>query len=203
MARTKIKFADGLSRCGWVTDDPLYIAYHDHEWGVPHVDDSRMYEFLLLESMQAGLSWLTILKKRENFRRAFAEFNAQRVARFSEKKFEQLMQDAGIIRNAAKIRAAINNARLFLKVQKEFGSFLEYSRLFIKQSARINHWKKLSAVPATTPESDAFARDLKQRGFKFVGSTVIYAHMQAVGLVNDHTVDCFRHAPVSKLMRDL
>lgn len=178
-------------RCGWVGDDPLYIAYHDTEWGVPVFDDRLLFEFLILEGAQAGLSWLTVLRKRENYRKAFAGFDPVRVARFTEKKIQALLMDPGIIRNRLKIRAAVTNARAFLKVQEEFGSFSEYSRRFVKR--RRNRFKTIEELPATTPESAAMSKDLSRRGFKFVGPTIVYAHMQAVGMVNDHLLGCFRY----------
>ncbi len=181
-----------ITRCGWLNNDPLYIKYHDEEWGVPVHDDQKMFEFLLLETFQAGLSWFTILKKRENFREAFAEFNYKKIAHFSDEDFERLMNDSGIIRNKLKIRAAINNALRFMEVQKEFGSFCKYIWGFVDHKPIINKPKTLKDVPATSPISDALSKDLKKRGFKFVGSTTIYAHMQACGMVNDHTIDCFR-----------
>lgn len=179
-------------RCGWVSNDPLYIQYHDGEWGVPVYDDQKMFEFLLLETFQAGLSWFTILKKRENFRNAFAGFDYQSVARFDENDVERLMNDAGIIRNKLKIKAAINNGQRYMEVQQEFGSFCRYIWGFVNHTPIVNKPESLKAVPTTTPVSDALSKDLKKRGFKFVGSTTMYAHMQACGMVNDHTVDCFR-----------
>lgn len=179
------------TRCGWVNEDPLYIKYHDEEWGVPVHDDQKMFEFLVLETFQAGLSWYTILKKRENFRKAFDHFNYKKVAKYGEPKVEELLQDAGIIRNQQKIRAAINNAQRFKEVQKEFGSFCKYIWGFVDGKPIVNQWKSLKEVPATTPISDALSKDLKKRGFKFVGSTTIYAHMQASGVVNDHIEGCF------------
>jgi DNA-3-methyladenine glycosylase I len=164
---------------------------------VPVRDDLRLFEFLVLESAQAGLSWMTVLRKRENYRRAFSGFDPRKIARYDARKVERLMNDAGIIRNRMKIEATINNARAFLRVQKEFGSFTDYSWAFVDGRPVVNRWRRMKQVPATTPVSDAFSRDLKQRGFKFLGSTVVYAHMQAVGMVNDHTVDCFRHHAVS------
>ncbi len=181
------------TRCGWVNEDPLYIKYHDEEWGVPVHDDQKMFEFLVLETFQAGLSWYTILKKRENFRKAFDYFNYKKVAKYGEPKVEELLQDAGIIRNQQKIRAAINNAQQFMEVQKEFGSFCKYIWGFVDDKPIVNRWKSLKEVPATTPISDALSKDLKKRGFKFVGSTTIYAHMQASGIVNDHVEGCFRY----------
>jgi len=184
------------SRCDWAGDDPLYVAYHDREWGVPVHDDRLLFEFLVLEGAQAGLSWLTILKKRENFRRAFAGFEPRKVARFDRRKVARLLEDAGIIRNRLKIESAITNARAFLKVQREFGSFDDYQWAFVGGQPRRNRWRRLEEVPAHTPESDALSRDLRQRGFRFVGSTICYAHMQAVGMVNDHLTSCFRYRAI-------
>ena len=180
-------------RCGWVGTKPHFIPYHDEEWGVPVHDDRRHFEMLILEGAQAGLSWSTILLRRDGYRRAFAGFDPIKVARFDDRKKAMLLQDTGIIRNRLKIESAVTNARAFLKVQDEFESFDTYVWEFVGGAPKINHWKDMSRVPATTPESDALSKDLKQRGFRFVGSTVIYAHMQATGLVNDHTTDCFRH----------
>jgi len=190
-----------LVRCGWCGTDPLYVAYHDTEWGVPVHDDRMLFEFLILEGAQAGLSWITILKKREAYRRAFAGFDAGKVARFGPRQVERLLADAGIVRNRLKIEAAINNARHFLAVQEEFGSFDEYVWRFVDGRPIVNRRKTLKQVPASTPESDALSRDLKARGFKFVGSTICYAHMQATGMVNDHLTGCFRHAEVARLQR--
>lgn len=186
-------------RCGWCGTDPTYVAYHDEEWGVPVHDDRVLFEFLLLEGAQAGLSWSTILRKRETYRRAFDRFDPRKVARYDQKKIEALMADAGIVRNRAKIESAIKNAKAFLEVQKEFGSFDAYQWRFVDGRPLQNRRRRLGDVPATTPESDAMSKDLKRRGFGFVGSTIIYAHMQAVGMVNDHLLDCFRHREVSKL----
>ncbi|TDQ30279.1 DNA-3-methyladenine glycosylase I [Tenacibaculum caenipelagi] len=183
-------------RCFWVSDDPLYIEYHDTEWGVPVYDDDKLFEFLILETFQAGLSWITILKKRENFRKAFDNFDYQKIANYSEDKYEELLQDEGIIRNKLKIKATITNAQLFMKVQEEFGSFSKYIWSFVDGNPIKNKFAKREEVPATTELSDAISKDLKKRGFKFVGSTVIYAHMQATGMVNDHTTDCFRYHEV-------
>jgi DNA-3-methyladenine glycosylase I len=188
-------------RCAWVGSDPIYIEYHDKEWGVPVHDDKRLFEFLILEGAQAGLSWLTILKRRENYKKAFADFDVEKVARFSEKKIKKLLTDPGIIRNELKVRSAVTNAQAFLKIQEEFGSFDAYSWQFVGGKCKINKWKAMNDLPATTKKSDAFSKDLKKRGFKFVGSTIIYAHMQAVGMVNDHTTDCFRFKELSKLNR--
>jgi DNA-3-methyladenine glycosylase I len=190
-----------LVRCGWCGTDPLYVAYHDTEWGVPVHDDRMLFEFLILEGAQAGLSWITILKKREAYRRAFAGFDAGKVARYGPHQVERLLADAGIVRNRLKIEAAINNARLFLAVQEEFGSFDAYVWRFVDGRPIVNRWRTLKQVPASTPESDALSRDLKSRGFKFVGSTICYAHMQATGMVNDHLTGCFRHAEVARLQR--
>ncbi|MDT7832359.1 DNA-3-methyladenine glycosylase I [Flavobacteriaceae bacterium S356] len=184
------------TRCFWVSDDPLYIEYHDKEWGVPVYDDDRLFEFLILETFQAGLSWITVLKKRENFRKAFDNFDYKKIATYPESKYESLLQDAGIIRNKLKIRATISNAQAFMKVQEEFGSFSTYIWKFTEGKPITNVFKKREEVPATTELSDAISKDLKKRGFKFVGSTVIYAHMQATGMVNDHTTDCFRYKEV-------
>jgi DNA-3-methyladenine glycosylase I len=184
-----------VRRCTWSEGiDPLYERYHDTEWGVPVRDDLKHFEFLLLEGAQAGLSWWTILRKRENYRRAFAGFDPSKVARFDARSVTRLMQDAGIVRNRQKIEAAIGNARGFLEIQEEFGSFDAYVWPFVGGAPLMNRWRKQSEVPATTSESDALSADLKKRGFKFVGSTIIYAHMQATGLVNDHLLSCFVRA---------
>jgi DNA-3-methyladenine glycosylase I len=179
------------NRCAWASSDPLYIAYHDEEWGRPVHDDRRIFEFLILEGMQAGLSWLTVLRKRENFRRAFDGFDAQKIARYDQKKIAALMLDASIIRNRLKINGAVKNARAFLSVQKEFGTFDTYIWQFVGGKPLCHAFKKMSNIPASTKESDAMSRDLKKRGFIFVGSTICYAHMQASGMVNDHLVSCF------------
>lgn len=186
-------------RCPWAADDPLYIAYHDREWGVPLHDDRALFEFLVLEGAQAGLSWLTILRKRENYRRAFDGFDPAAVARFDEARVAALLDDPGIIRNRLKINAAVGNARAFLKVQDEFGSFAAYMWAFVGGRPIVNRWESLRQVPAQTTESRALSQDLKRRGFSFVGPTIMYAHMQAVGMVNDHLVGCFRHAAVVSL----
>ena len=178
-------------RCGWCEKDDLYRAYHDHEWGKPVFDDDTIFEFLVLESFQAGLSWYTILKKRENFKNAFDDFNYEKIAEYTDEKAEELMQNPGIIRNRLKILATVNNAKRFLEVQKEFGTFSEYIWSFVGGKPIINHPKTLKDVPATSEISDALAKDLKKRGFKFLGSTVVYAHMQATGMVNDHLADCW------------
>ncbi|WP_271406723.1 DNA-3-methyladenine glycosylase I [Tenacibaculum soleae] len=181
------------NRCFWVSDDPLYVAYHDKEWGVPVYDDKTLFEFLILETFQAGLSWITILKKRENFRKAFDNFDCNKVANYKEDKYEELLMDAGIIRNKLKIKSAISNAQLFIGVQEEFGSFSKFFWSYTNEKPIVNHFNKREDVPATTALSDKISKDLKKRGFKFVGSTVIYAYMQATGMVNDHTTDCFRY----------
>jgi DNA-3-methyladenine glycosylase I len=190
-----------LHRCGWCGTDPLYVAYHDTEWGVPVHDDRLLFEFLILEGAQAGLSWITILRKRENYRRAFAGFDAEKVARYSPRQIERLLADPGIVRNRLKVQAAVNNAQRFLDVQEAFGSFDAYIWRFVDGKPIVNRRKSLSQIPARTQESDALGKDLKARGFKFVGSTICYAHMQATGMVNDHIVDCFRHAEVARPKR--
>lgn len=189
-----------IERCGWSANgDEQYIAYHDAEWGVPVHEDRKQFEFLTLESAQAGLSWATVLRKRENYRRAFADFDPEKVARFTAKQIEKLLADPGIIRNRLKVAAAVTNAREFLAVQEEFGTFDKYIWSFVDGRPIRNTWVTMKQVPATSKESDALSKDLKQRGFKFVGSTIMYAHMQAVGMVNDHLVSCFRHKVVAKL----
>jgi len=182
-----------ITRC-FGGDDPLYIKYHDTEWGVPNHDDRHLFEMLVLEGAQAGLSWSTVLNKRENYRKAFDNFNAERMARYNAKKVRELLKNAGIIRNRLKIESAIQNAKAFLKVRAEFGKFDTYIWQFIGSAPRQNRWRALKEVPARTAESDAMCKDLKKRGFNFVGSTICYAFMQAVGMVNDHPVTCFRHA---------
>ena len=182
-----------LQRCPWLDlDKPDYVAYHDREWGVPVHDDRKHFEFLTLESAQAGLSWYTVLRKRTNYRKAFAEFDPAEVARFSAAKVEQMLQDPGLIRNRRKIGAAVENARRFLAVQDEFGSFNAYIWRFVDGRPIVNEFRTRADLPATSRESDALSKDLKSRGFKFIGSTIIYAHMQATGMVNDHVLDCFR-----------
>ena len=180
-------------RCGWCGDDPLYCRYHDSEWGVPLHDDQALFEFLILEGAQAGLSWITILRKRENYRAAFDNFDAARIARYNASKIESLLQDPGIVRNRLKVGAAVTNAQKFLDVQNEFGSFDAFIWRFVDGKPRQNAWRSLAEIPASTPESDAMSRELKRRGFRFAGSTICYALMQATGMVNDHTTDCFRH----------
>lgn len=183
-------------RCPWCLKFEQYIQYHDEEWGVPVHDDHVHFEFLILEGAQAGLSWSTILKKREGYRRNFADFDPVKVSRFTEKRIEKILQDPGIVRNKLKVQAAVNNARRFLEVQKEFGSFDRYIWGFVNHNPIVNQWKTLQQIPATTVESDALSKDLINRGFKFVGSTVIYAHMQACGLVNNHLIDCWKYKTV-------
>ncbi|WP_166385790.1 MULTISPECIES: DNA-3-methyladenine glycosylase I [unclassified Polaribacter] len=179
-------------RCFWVTDSDLYKKYHDEEWGVPVYDDNILFEFLILETFQAGLSWITILNKRENFRVAFDQFDYKKIATYSESKYESLLLDSGIIRNKLKIKSAITNAQLFIEIQEEFGSFSKFIWSYVNNKPIINKFDNREEVPATTALSDKISKDLKKRGFIFVGSTVIYAYMQAVGLVNDHTTDCFK-----------
>jgi DNA-3-methyladenine glycosylase I len=185
-----------IKRCGWSSGLEIYERYHDQEWGVPVHDDQKIFEFLVLESAQAGLSWLIVLRKRENYRRLFAGFDPKKVARFTEEDVKRLLQDAGIIRNCMKIEAAINNAKRFLEIQKEFGSFAKYIWSFVNHKPIVNKWKTLKQLPAISKEAEALAKDLKERGFKFLGPTVIYAHMQATGMVNDHLTDCFRYKKV-------
>lgn len=180
-------------RCAWCGSDPLYVRYHDEEWGVPVHDDCRHFEFLTLEGAQAGLSWITILRKRENYRAAFANFDPERVARFGQREIERLLHNPGIVRNRLKIEAAVTNARAFLGVRDAFGGFDRYVWAFVGGKPLQNRWARPRDVPAATPESEALSRDLKRRGFAFVGPTIVYAHMQASGMVNDHLVDCFRH----------
>jgi DNA-3-methyladenine glycosylase I len=185
-------------RCQWCGTDPLYVRYHDEEWGVPVHDDRKHFEFLILEGAQAGLSWITILRKREAYREAFAGFNAERVARFDRRTVKSLLGNAGIVRNRLKIESAISNARAFLDVQEEFGGFDNYLWRFVGGRPIVNRWEYMKQLPARTVQSDALSADLKQRGFRFVGSTIMYAHMQAVGLVNDHTVNCFRYRALTR-----
>lgn len=184
--------SDSPFRCPWCGTDPLYVKYHDQEWGVPIHDDAKHFEFLLLETQQAGLSWITILRKRENYRNAFAGFNPEKIARFTEKDEARLLLDASIIRNRQKIRAALKNARAFLAVQEEFSSFDQYIWRFVDGNPVINRWSEQAQLPASSALSDTLAKDMKKRGFSFVGSITLYAHLQAIGVVNDHLVDCFR-----------
>ena len=187
-------------RCGWVNaSDALMLDYHDREWGLPVHEDRKHFEFLVLEAAQAGLSWAIVLRKREGYRRAFSGFDPQKVARYTDQRIDKLTLDPSIIRNRMKIEAAVRNAREFLAVQEEFGSFDAYCWRFVDGRPRLNRWKTMKDIPATSAESDAFSKDLKKRGFSFVGSTVIYAHMQAVGMVNDHLIDCFRYREVRRL----
>jgi DNA-3-methyladenine glycosylase I len=187
-----------MKRCAWAGDDALYQKYHDTEWGVPVHDDQRLFEFLILEGAQAGLSWITILRKRENYRAAFDGFDARRIARYDADKIESLLKDTGIVRNRLKIQSAVINAQRFLQVQDEFGSFDRFIWQFVDGATIQNKRRSMADIPASTPESDAMSKELKRRGFKFVGSTICYAHMQATGMVNDHTTECFRH---KELMR--
>jgi DNA-3-methyladenine glycosylase I len=183
---------ENKTRCGWCLSSDLYKEYHDQEWGTPVYDDATLFEFLILETFQAGLSWITILNKRENFRKAFDNFDYKKIAQYSEDKIEELLLDAGIIRNKLKVRSAVSNAIAFIKIQEEFGSFSDYIWKFTDGKPIVNNPKTLKDVPATTPLSDEISKDLKKRGFKFVGSTVIYAHMQATGMVDDHVEDCWK-----------
>jgi len=185
-------------RCKWCGSDPLYIAYHDDEWGVPVYDDRRLFEFLILEGAQAGLSWLTILRKRENYRKAFHDFDPVKIAAYSQSDIDRLLADSGIVRNRLKIEAAIKNARGVLEIKKEFGSFSAYLWRYVDGCPKQNHWVSMQQLPSKTEESDLMSKELKKRGFNFVGSTICYSLMQAVGMVNDHTVDCYRYAEIAK-----
>ncbi len=189
---------DGKTRCGWCLKFEQYVAYHDEEWGVPVHDDRKHFEFLILEGAQAGLSWATILKKRDGYRKVFADFDPSKVSRFTPARIEKILLDPGVVRNRLKVQAAVNNAKKFLEVQKECGTFDEYIWSFVGGKSIVNRWKRLSEIPATSEESDKLSADLIKRGFKFVGSTVIYAHMQACGLINDHLVDCWRYRALAK-----
>lgn len=197
----KIHYFRGMDkkRCGWCLGDPLYISYHDHEWGVPVYNDNKLFEFLILETFQAGLSWITILRKRENFRKAFDDFNYKKIAKYNENKINLLLQDAGIIRNKLKIRATVTNAQNFIKIQEENGSFSKYIWSFVNGKPIQNELQNYKLAPPNTPISDKISKDMKKRGFKFVGSTVIYAHMQATGMVNDHEISCFRYNEVKSI----
>jgi len=188
-------------RCTWAGDDPLYVEYHDKEWGVPARDDQRLFEFLVLEGAQAGLSWITILRKREAYREAFWGFDPERVARFGSKEINKLLKNPGIVRNRLKLESAVTNARAFLRVQEEYDGFAPFIWQFVGDSPIVNRWKSLKQVPARTHESDRMSKDLQKRGFKFVGSTICYAFMQAVGMVNDHMVDCFRYREIRRSPR--
>ncbi|RLD62966.1 MAG: DNA-3-methyladenine glycosylase I [Bacteroidetes bacterium] len=183
-------------RCAWTANNPFHNEYHDTEWGVPLRNDQKLFEFLILDAFQAGLSWLTILKKRDNFRKAFDNFDPKKVALYNENKIQELLNNAGIIRNKLKVRSSITNARIFLKIQKEYGSFDKYIWQFVDHKPIINKWERIEDVPVSTKESDAMSIDLKKRGFKFVGTTICYAFMQAAGMVNDHTTDCFRYVEI-------
>jgi len=191
MAKLLPPISDNKTRCGWVGNKPYFIAYHDQEWGVPIHDDRKHFEMLLLEGAQAGLTWETILLRRDGYRRVFAEFDPKQVSRFTAKKKAVLLKNPGIIRNRLKIDSAVTNAQAFLTVQEEFGSFDRYVWQFVEGKLKVNRWARMSQVPAMSPESDALSKDLKKRGFRFVGSTIVYAYMQAAGLVNDHMIDCF------------
>jgi len=185
-------------RCDWAGNHPIYIRYHDNEWGVPVYDDRLLFEFLVLEGAQAGLSWLTVLKKRAHYQKLFDNFDVEKISKYNKRKIASLLKDAGIIRNRLKIESAIRNAKAFLKVQEEFGSFSNYQWQFVGNKPIQNSWKSIKKLPAKTKKSDTMSQDLKKRGFNFVGSTIIYAHMQAVGMVNDHLMDCFRHKEVKR-----
>jgi DNA-3-methyladenine glycosylase I len=188
-----------IVRCGWSVSDPLYIEYHDQEWGTPSHDDRHLFEMLILEGAQAGLSWITILRKREAYKKAFDNFTPEKVARYTDSKVAKLLADPSIVRNRAKIAAAVGNAQAFLKVREEFGSFDKYIWQFVGGKPMVNKWKRLKQIPAETKESQAMSKDLKARGFRFVGPTICYAFMQAVGMVNDHVTDCFRYREVQRL----
>ena len=190
-------------RCEWAGSDPLYVSYHDIEWGTPVFDDRVLFEFLILEGMQAGLSWLTILRKRENFRNAFDNFDVSKIANYTEKDINRLLNNDGIIRNRLKISAAIENARQFLKVQEKYGKFSNYIWSFVNHKPVINKWTSMKDIPATTPVSEKMSKELKKQGFKFVGSTICYALMQATGMVNDHLVDCFRYSQLISTKKQL
>ena len=190
-----------LSRCAWAGDDPLYQKYHDKEWGVPLHSDKKLFEFLILEGMQAGLSWITILKKRQAFREAFDGFDFNKVAKYQDRKIEQLLDNPGIIRNKLRVNAAVTNAQAFIRIRKEFGTFNKYIWQFVDHQPLQNSWKNLQEMPAKTPLAETITRDLKKRGFSFVGPTIVYSHMQATGMVNDHTRDCFRHQEIRELSK--
>lgn len=190
-----------LSRCAWAGDDPLYQKYHDKEWGVPLHSDKKLFEFLILEGMQAGLSWITILKKRQAFREAFDGFDFNKVAKYRQKKIDQLLENPGIIRNKLKVNAAVTNAQAFIRIREEFGTFNKYIWQFVDHQPLQNSWKSLQEMPAKTSLAETITRDLKKRGFSFVGPTIVYSHMQATGMVNDHTTDCFRHREIRDLSK--
>ena len=185
-----------LTRCAWSGLDDLYVAYHDKEWGIPEFEDQKLFEMLILEGAQAGLSWITVLKKRENYRNLFDDFDVQKIIAYDDNKVQELLKNEGIIRNRLKIASVISNARVFIEIQSEFGSFSKYIWSFVGGKPIINEWKSLGDIPASTPESDAMGKDLKKRGFKFIGTTICYAFMQAVGMVNDHTTDCFQYREI-------
>jgi DNA-3-methyladenine glycosylase I len=201
LRQRKMKESTNKIRCPWPTTDPLYVDYHDKEWGVPVHDDRKLFEMLVLDGAQAGLSWSTILKKRENYRKAFDEFDPMKVSHYGKREINKLLKNEGIVRNRLKIESAIKNARAFLEVQKEFGTFDRYIWQFVGGRMKVNSWKSLKQIPASTKESDAMSKDLKIRGFSFVGSTICYAFMQAAGLVNDHITSCYRHSELVKLVR--
>jgi DNA-3-methyladenine glycosylase I len=192
------RVASKKTRCWWCGEDPLYVAYHDTEWGVPVHDERTLFEFLVLEGAQAGLSWITILRKRDAYRKAFGNFDVEKVARYDARKVESLLQNPGIVRNRLKVESAVKNAKAFIAVQEAFGSFDAYQWRFVDGKPIQNLWRGRKDIPARTAISDAFSKDLKKRGFSFVGSTIVYAHMQAVGMVNDHLVDCFRHRQLKR-----
>jgi DNA-3-methyladenine glycosylase I len=191
---------NSLSRCSWCESEALYLKYHDEEWGVPAHDDRRHFEFLLLESAQAGLSWLTILRKRENYRKAYDDFSIEKAAGYGNKKIHELLSNDGIIRNRRKIESSVNNAKRIMEIQKEFGSFDSYLWAFVDNKPKVNCWKSVSEIPSKTALSDKISSDLKKRGFQFIGATVMYSHLQAVGIVNDHVVSCFRYEQLAKLL---
>jgi DNA-3-methyladenine glycosylase I len=193
MVRPASSIKQQVSRCAWAGNDPIYRKYHDEEWGEPVHDDRKLFEMLILEGVQAGLSWIIILRKRENYRKAFDNFDAEKIAKYNSKKVIELLNNEGIVRNRLKIAAAIQNAKSFMEIKKTFGSFDNYIWRFVDYKPKVNNWKSLKDLPAKTPESDAMSKDLKRHGFKFVGSTICYAFMQAVGMVNDHTISCFRY----------
>jgi DNA-3-methyladenine glycosylase I len=196
-----IKHADGLTRCPWPKEDPLYVAYHDEEWGVPEYDDRALFEKLILDGFQAGLSWITILRKRDNFRKAFDDFNPEKIARYTPRKIEALMQDAGIVRNRLKVEGTVLSARAYLDIMEKGDGFASLLWQHVDGRPKVNAFKTLKSVPAETPVSRAMSKDLASRGFKFVGPTIVYAFMQAVGMVNDHLVTCHRHEECAKLGR--
>lgn len=191
-----------IKRCGWCGNDPLYVAYHDDEWGVPVYDDRTLFEFLILEGAQAGLSWSTILNKRDGYRRAFDGFDAEKVAHFDATKIAALLTDPGIVRNQLKVASAVSNAQAFLRVREEWGSFSDYIWSFVDGRPIQNQWRALSEIPAKTPLAEAISKDLKKRGFGFVGPTIVYAHMQATGMVNDHVVTCFRYDQIKQMGKE-